>query len=245
MSTVHCPCSGKACLPPLFQWLLTNLWGHIWTRDPFEIYLATSPALSQQNQDIKDNLVSPKIKTFPSSDVVWKAVLGKLTVAPTNLLWRRLKSFPQGFAQKHRSQAKEWATKTKTFPLCNCCFLFFLLLPTLPISNLNFWASLAKIVSNGIETKCMCFSLEKKFLCCRLFLQPGSLFLAAVVLGDTLGDLLTHFFLLCLTSPQTPNGDYSYYHTHHLDAFPKHPPTPRPRIFSRLYTLFHLNIKPC
>ena len=89
------------------------------------IYLATSPALSQQNQDIKDNLVSPKIKTFPSSDVVWKAVLGKLTVAPTNLLWRRLKSFPQGFAQEHRSQAKEWATKTKTFPFCNCCFLFF------------------------------------------------------------------------------------------------------------------------
>ena len=136
--------------------------------------------------------------------------------------------FSPRFCPETPLTSKGVGNKNQDLSLLQLLLSFFLLLPTLPISNLNFWASLAKMFSNGIETKCMCFSLEKKFLCCRLFLQPGSLFLAAVVLGDTLGDLLTHFSLLCLTSPQTPNGDYSYYHTHHLDAYPKHPPTPRP-----------------
>ena len=133
--------------------------------------------------------------------------------------------FSPRFCPETPLTSKGVGNKNQDLSLLQLLLSFFLLLPTLPISNLNF---LAKMFSNGIETKCMCFSLEKKFLCCRLFLQPGSLFLAAVVLGDTLGDLLTHFFLLCLTSPQTPNGDYSYYHTNHLDAYPKHPPTPRP-----------------
>ena len=144
--------------------------------------------------------------------------------------------FSPRFCPETPLTSKGVGNKNQDLSLLQLLLSFFLLLPTLPISNFNFWASLAKMFSNGIETKCMCFSLEKKFLCCRLFLQPGSLFLAAVVLGDTLGDLLTHFFLLCLTSPQTPNGDYSYYHTHHLDAYPKHPPTPRPP-----YAAFFLN----
>ena len=153
--------------------------------------------------------------------------------------------FSPRFCPETPLTSKGVGNKNQNLSLLQLLLSFFLLLPTLPISNLNF---LAKMFSNGIETKCMCFSLEKKFLCCRLFLQPGSLFLAAVVLGDTLGDLLTHFFLLCLTSPQIPNGDYSYYiynSSRCLSQTPIHPPAPLRRIFSRLYTLFHLNIKPC